>query len=605
MDVCVIGAGISGLVTAKETIENGFQPYLFEAEYDVGGVFNTASTSGRVYDHCHLTVSSRFMDMSSMPVLVQKHLHHSEYLNYIRHFAETFNLKSRITFGTKVVSVRRLAPRQWEVITQHRETGKQTTRTFCAVAVCCGTHQTPRQLTEEQVPGLSTFTGQIVHTANYKNAEFLRGKRIVSMGCGESGADIITECSEVASEMLMSIRSYPYIMPRQFDRAHVASTDSHPVPLAIMSGLHPIPFLLRPVKAALNIFGGFVCLSALAVRKLFGCVCWPVLRSGASKLDSFGYPVSAGKPLMDRNVEATKEGYELMHTWAMLGKCHERNKFCTKNASFVPAITSGKLPVNASGIARVEGSTIFFNNGRKFENCDVLLTCIGYIDAFEFLKDPELVPKQPFGVRSLFCHAFQPDPALVDIAFIGWVRPSIGGIPICSEMNARYWALLLSGKRQLPQDVRTMAAEQAKQEDEQFKLSGSIKTVVQLMPFLTKMSKLIGCEPKLTTILRYGGISSLMAILTSNPIPHIYRFDGPGATPALAAQNVKKSVGSIGLLHGAMYAFQNAMADLGLKRLYTYTFHGPAIGEASQSYLFKTCGMSTLNAPSPKWICDA
>merc|ERR1719410_63821 len=174
-------------------------------------------------------------------------------------------------------------------------------------------------------------------------------------------------------------------------------------------------------------------------------------------------------------------------------------------------------------------------------------------------------------------------------------------------MIARYWALLLSGKRQLPSNVAAITAEEGKKEDEIFKLSGSIKTVVMIGDFMPKMAGLIGCQPKLWTILRYGGLSSLSSILTANPWPHIFRFDGPGATPALAAQNVKASIGSISLLHGAQYAFQNAMADLGLRRLPSYTFSGTGenLAETTHTYMYKTCGMSKLTAPSSKWTCVA
>jgi glycine/D-amino acid oxidase-like deaminating enzyme len=42
--VCVIGAGISGLVTAKVLLEDGFDPLVFEKDAALGGVWSPSRT---------------------------------------------------------------------------------------------------------------------------------------------------------------------------------------------------------------------------------------------------------------------------------------------------------------------------------------------------------------------------------------------------------------------------------------------------------------------------------------------------------------------------------------------------------------------------------
>jgi cation diffusion facilitator CzcD-associated flavoprotein CzcO len=47
--VGVIGAGISGLVTAKVLLEDGFDPIVFEKDMDLGGVWSPSRTYPGLY----------------------------------------------------------------------------------------------------------------------------------------------------------------------------------------------------------------------------------------------------------------------------------------------------------------------------------------------------------------------------------------------------------------------------------------------------------------------------------------------------------------------------------------------------------------------------
>jgi len=41
--VCVIGAGISGLIAVKECLDEGFIPTCYEQDSDIGGIWNPSS----------------------------------------------------------------------------------------------------------------------------------------------------------------------------------------------------------------------------------------------------------------------------------------------------------------------------------------------------------------------------------------------------------------------------------------------------------------------------------------------------------------------------------------------------------------------------------
>lgn len=95
-----------------------------------------------------------------------------------------------------------------------RRDGIDSKELFDAVAVCSGPFKTPNRT----IAGLENFTGEIVHSSEYRNNERFRGKRVLIVGLAESGADIVRQIGDVASACTLSIRSYSYLLPRVSDR---------------------------------------------------------------------------------------------------------------------------------------------------------------------------------------------------------------------------------------------------------------------------------------------------------------------------------------------------------------------------------------------------
>jgi len=396
---------------------------------------------------------------------------------------------------------------------------------------------------------------------------------------------------------VMSLRSYPCIVPRQPNTTHDASVDQHPVP-ALMMLQKDVPWVWYPIRAAVMSIAAMACFTVGIYKELkyyLGFAERPTH-------DTFGQPFTKG-PMCDLNTPVTQEGYELMHSWAMYEDSFAYNKFVIKNASCVPNIVSGKIHVNASGIKEIVKDTVYFNDGRK-QSCDVILACVGYDMVFPFLED-KMRPKN--SVRDLYFHMLHPDPDLISLSFIGFARPSTGGIPICSELQARYWSLLLAGQRTLPSDVAERACKQAKREEEALHLSKELKAVVLHHEYSFPLAMEIGCTPKPADLWKHGGLSLILKALTSNTYPNMLRLSGPGAMPEEAMKGMRGAVSSVNALTGAKYLLQNALIDLGIMKATSrgYTYETGPDGTWFHTYFYKECGASKLSAPDPKWRFDA
>jgi cation diffusion facilitator CzcD-associated flavoprotein CzcO len=131
---------------------------------------------------------------------------HRELLAYFGDFADEFGLRDGFEFGAEVV---RAAPADggWDV-TVRTTAGERTTR-HAGVVVANGT------LSEPTVPEFAgTFDGEVLHTSRYKSASVFAGKRVLVIGAGNSGCDIVVDAVHHARSVDISVRRGYYFVPK-------------------------------------------------------------------------------------------------------------------------------------------------------------------------------------------------------------------------------------------------------------------------------------------------------------------------------------------------------------------------------------------------------
>jgi len=255
--------------------------------------------------------------------------------------------------------------------------------------------------------------------------------------------------------------------------------------------------------------------------------------------DAFHQEVSAG--YLDKDTPHSRLAAKLIYQFCdFSGQAERGQKFACKNVMFVHNIVEGKITYNVSGISRVERHGVVLGDGTRVR-CDVLMMCTGYKDVFPFLRGtvgqssvtPLGVPEG--NVRKLFKHIFHPEIG-PSMAWIGFVRPSTGGIPACAEMAARYLALVLSGHRTLPKNVAELTDADYELDTEFYSLSPDVKTLVGYKDWMDSMAQLVGCEVRLWRYLAYPRLFVRLCI--GSLLPSQYRLSGPGALPELAKATI-------------------------------------------------------------------
>jgi cation diffusion facilitator CzcD-associated flavoprotein CzcO len=208
----IIGAGSSGIATAKALHEHGIAFDCFEASDRVGGnwVFGNRNGMSAAYRDLHINTSRERMEYSDfpMPKSYPDFPHHSQLAEYFEAYVDHFGFRDRILFETAVASARQRADGTWRLTDADGDE-----RAYDMLLVANG-HHWDKRWPEPAFVGSDTFEGIQLHAHDYRDNGFLVGKDVVVLGMGNSAMDIAVESSYVARSTHLAARRGAWIVPK-------------------------------------------------------------------------------------------------------------------------------------------------------------------------------------------------------------------------------------------------------------------------------------------------------------------------------------------------------------------------------------------------------
>ncbi len=400
--VCVIGAGSSGITTAQVLASRGVSFDCFEAGSEVGGNwrYDNDNEMSSAYASLHINTSRQLMEYAvyPMPEDLPDYPDHRQIARYFDDFVDHFGLRERITFRTEVTLVEPLEPPpvepsrtsveprrdpRYAVTVRSRDGGEPATRLYRDVIVANGHHWDPRW-PEPSFPGADAFPGEQLHAHHYRTPEPLVDKRVLVLGIGNSACDIAVESTRVAESTDLAMRRGAHILPKyMFGVPTDHLTDS-----ALARG----PLKLQQWSLA------------------------AMLRLAQGKVTDYGLPAP---------------DHAVLHAHP------------TVSQDLLNRLGHGDIKVRPD-IDRFEGSKVFFTDGTAGEY-DVVVYCTGYRVSFPFLTD-EVVRSEANHV-DLYRRVAHPEhPGLY---FIGLIQP-LGAIMPLAEAQAEWVGDLVTGVGVLP-----------------------------------------------------------------------------------------------------------------------------------------------------------
>lgn len=205
----IIGAGPMGLATARQLQKFNVPFEGFELHSDIGGLWDINNPHSTMYESAHLISSKRMTEFSEFPMKdeVPTYPKHNDVCQYFHAYSEQYKLKSFFRFGCCVTAVTPQEDGSWRLHWQDEDACHD--KVFAGILIANG------NLHKAHTPSLpGHFSGELMHSSEYRHAEIFKNKRVLIIGCGNSACDIAVDAVHYAKSVDMSVRRGYYFLPK-------------------------------------------------------------------------------------------------------------------------------------------------------------------------------------------------------------------------------------------------------------------------------------------------------------------------------------------------------------------------------------------------------
>jgi putative flavoprotein involved in K+ transport len=199
-DVVVIGGGQSGLATGYYLRRTGLSFVILDEQEKPGGAWNQTWHSLRLFSPAEHSSLPGWL----MPKGEKEYPHRDEVIDYLSKYEARYNLP--VERPVKVLSV----AKEGSSFMVRTNTG-----IWQAGAVISATGSWSKPFIPEY-EGKEVFQGVQLHSAYYRRPEEFRGKKVLIIGGGNSGAQILAEVSAVAATTWVTLKE-PKLLPDDID----------------------------------------------------------------------------------------------------------------------------------------------------------------------------------------------------------------------------------------------------------------------------------------------------------------------------------------------------------------------------------------------------
>ncbi|XP_045806145.1 indole-3-pyruvate monooxygenase YUCCA6-like [Trifolium pratense] len=204
----IVGAGPSGLAAAACLKEKNIPCIILERSNCIASLWQL-----KTYDRLRLHLPKQFCELpfmefpSNFPTYPSK----QQFIKYLEDYAERFGIRPRFNetvknaeFDSKIGC--------WK-LKSFSSKGDLTTEYVCRwLIVATGENA---EAVVPNIEGVDEFDGIIRHTSLYKSGEEFRGKKVLVVGCGNSGMEVCLDlCNHDATPSLV-VRDSVHVLPRE------------------------------------------------------------------------------------------------------------------------------------------------------------------------------------------------------------------------------------------------------------------------------------------------------------------------------------------------------------------------------------------------------
>ena len=228
-NILIIGGGAAGLSAAGALKQYNLEAVILDKDSATGDVWRQR------YDRLHLHTVKPLSHSAykRLPADFPLYIPKNQFADYLADYAKSFNLDIR--HNTVVTKISK-GGTGYKVETQSGDTWEAP-----IVIIATGVNRIPFTPDWE---GKESYKGELSHAFSYKTGSAYKGKRVLVVGVGNTGAEICVDLVEQgAASIANSIRTFPPIVLR----------DPFGIPIQIMGVLMlPLPAFIKDPLANLT-----------------------------------------------------------------------------------------------------------------------------------------------------------------------------------------------------------------------------------------------------------------------------------------------------------------------------------------------------------------
>ncbi|KAG6531347.1 probable indole-3-pyruvate monooxygenase YUCCA5 [Zingiber officinale] len=209
----IVGAGPSGLAMAACLKEHGVPYVVLERADCIASLWQK-----RTYDRLKLHLPKQFCQLPRMPFPEDYPEYPSkrQFVEYVEGYARHFEIRPRFNQAVQSARFDEISG-LWRV----RTTGagaESGNRNLEVEYICRWLVVATGENAEKVIPeleGLGEFGGEVTHSCDYKSGESYRGKRVLVVGCGNSGMELGLDLCDHNAFPAMVVRDSVHVLPRE------------------------------------------------------------------------------------------------------------------------------------------------------------------------------------------------------------------------------------------------------------------------------------------------------------------------------------------------------------------------------------------------------
>ncbi|KAK9281532.1 hypothetical protein L1049_004435 [Liquidambar formosana] len=206
----IVGAGPSGLAVGACLKKQGVPFVVLEKAECIASLWQR-----RTYDRLKLHLPKQFCQLPNLPFPAEfpEYPTKKQFIQYLESYANHFEINPQFNECVQSAKYDETCG-LWRVKTVSTSGSTRSEVEYICRWLVVATGENAECVVPD-INGLSSFSGKVMHVCEYKSGETFQGKKVLVVGCGNSGMEVSLDLCNHNAMPSMVVRSSVHVLPRE------------------------------------------------------------------------------------------------------------------------------------------------------------------------------------------------------------------------------------------------------------------------------------------------------------------------------------------------------------------------------------------------------